>query len=69
MQAEVNEPLAKKQLVSASRVQQSTLDAQQLATRHDIAEKQLASRVRNRSQARLAVQQSERRSGARDDAS
>jgi HlyD family secretion protein len=57
MQAEMNEALAKDQLVSALVLRQSTLDAEQLATRRGIAQEQLASRA-EASRAQIAVQQS-----------
>jgi len=57
MQAEMNEALAKDQLVSALILRQSKLDADQLAIRRDIAQEQLASRA-EASRAQLAVQQS-----------
>jgi HlyD family secretion protein len=57
MQAEMNEALAKDQLVSDLILRQSKLDAQQLAVRRDIAQEQLASRA-EASRAQLAVQQS-----------
>ena len=57
MQAEMNEALAKDQLVSALILRQSKLDAEQLAIRRDIAQEQLASRA-EASRAQLAVQQS-----------
>lgn len=58
LQAKVNQQLAEKSLVSAIVVQQSSLDAQQLAARLAIAQKQLASRT-DASVARMAVQQAE----------
>lgn len=58
LQAKVNQQLAEKSLVSAIVVQQSSLDAQQLAARLAIAQKQLASRT-DASAARIAVQQAE----------
>jgi HlyD family secretion protein len=58
LQAKVNVQLAEKSLVSAMIVQQSSLDAQQLAVRLAIARKQLDS-VADATQSRLAVQQSE----------
>lgn len=58
LQAKVNQQLAEKALVSAIVVQQSALDAQQLAARLAIARKQLASQT-DSTQSRLAVQQSE----------
>ncbi len=57
MQFEMNEALAKDQLVSALVLRQSKLDAEQLATRRDIAQEQLASRA-EASRAQVAVQQS-----------
>src|SRR5215831_9659900 len=57
MQAEMNEALAKDQLVSDLILRQSKLDADQLAIRRDIAQEQLASRA-EASRAQLAVQQS-----------
>jgi HlyD family secretion protein len=57
MQAEMNEALAKDQLVSELILRQSKLDADQLAIRRDIAQEQLASRA-EASRAQLAVQQS-----------
>ena len=58
MQAEMNEALAKGQLVSALALRQSKMDADQLAIRDDIAQQQLAS-YEESIKARLAVQQSE----------
>jgi HlyD family secretion protein len=57
MQAEMNEALAKDQLVSELILRQSKMDAAQLAIRRDIAQEQLASRA-EASRAQLAVQQS-----------
>jgi HlyD family secretion protein len=57
MQEEMNEALAKDQLVSELILRQSKLDAEQLAVRRDIAQEQLASRA-EASRAQLAVQQS-----------
>jgi HlyD family secretion protein len=57
MQAEMNEALAKDQLVSELQLRQSRLDAQQLAVRLEIAREQLASRAES-SRAQLLVQQS-----------
>src|SRR5215475_7886189 len=57
MQFEMNEALAKDQLVSDLILRQSKLDADQLAIRRDIAQEQLASRA-EASRAQLAVQQS-----------
>src|SRR5215475_4287300 len=45
MQFEMNEALAKDQLVSELILRQSKLDAEQLAIRRDIAQEQLASRA------------------------
>jgi HlyD family secretion protein len=58
MTAEMNEALAKGQLVSALALQQSRVDAEQLSVRDDIAKQQLASYA-DSIKARLAVQQSE----------
>jgi HlyD family secretion protein len=58
MQAEMNEALATKQLVSALALRQSKMDAEQLAIRDDIAHQQLAS-YEESIKARLAVQQSQ----------
>jgi HlyD family secretion protein len=58
MQAEANDQLAAKGLVSAITRKQSKLDADQLAARYEIAGQQLASYTESM-QARLAVQQSE----------
>lgn len=58
MQAEMNEALAKDQLVSALTLRQSKVEADQLAIRHEIAQQQLAS-VEESITARLAVQQSQ----------
>lgn len=58
LQAKVNRQLAERALVSSIVVQQSTLDAEQLAARLAIANKQLASRD-DATQSRLAVQQSD----------
>jgi HlyD family secretion protein len=58
MQAEMNEALASKQLVSALALRQSKMDAEQLAIRDDIAHQQLASHEES-IKARLAVQQSQ----------
>jgi HlyD family secretion protein len=58
MQAEMNEALAKDQLVSALVLKQSQVDAEQLAVRNEIALKQLASASESM-KARLAVQESE----------
>ncbi len=57
MQAEMNEALAKDQLVADLVVRQSQVDAEQLAIRNEIAQEQLASRA-EASRAQLAVQQS-----------
>jgi HlyD family secretion protein len=58
MQAEMNEALANRQLVSALALRQSKMDADQLAIRDDIAHQQLAS-YEESIKARLAVQQSQ----------
>ena len=58
MQADVNEQLAAKQLVSALILRQSRLDAQQLAVRYEIATKQ-ASKTAESMHARLAAQESD----------
>ncbi len=58
LQAKVNQQLAEKSLISSIIVQQSTLDAQQLAQRLAIAKRQLESQNES-TQARLAVQESE----------
>ena len=58
MQAEMNDALAKNQLVSALALRQSKVDAEQLAIRDEIAQQQLAS-YDDSIKARLAVQQSE----------
>jgi HlyD family secretion protein len=57
MQAEMNEELAKSQLVSELVRKQSHLDADQLSIRRDIAQEQLATRDES-SRAQIAVQQS-----------
>jgi HlyD family secretion protein len=57
MQAEMNEALAKDQLVSALILRQSKLDADQLAVRRDIAQEQLATRT-EATRAQVAVAQS-----------
>jgi HlyD family secretion protein len=57
MQAEMNEALAERQLVSALTLRQSRLDSEQLAVRRDIAQEQLGTRE-DASRAQLAVQQS-----------
>ena len=58
MQAEMNEALATKQLVSELTLRQSRVDAAQLAIRDEIAKQQLAS-YGDSMKARLAVQQSD----------
>jgi HlyD family secretion protein len=58
MQAEMNDALAQRQLVSALALRQSKMDADQLGIRDEIAEQQLAS-YEESSKARLAVQQSQ----------
>ena len=58
MQAQMNEALAKDQLVSDLMLRQSKVDAEQLAVRNEIAKQQLASSEESM-QARLAVQQSD----------
>ena len=58
LQAEVNQQLADKQLVSALTLKQSRLDERQLGSRFDIAKKQLAKNEESMT-SRLAVQQSE----------
>jgi HlyD family secretion protein len=58
MQAQMNEALAKDQLVSDLVLRQSKVDADQLAVRNEIAKQQLASSEESM-RARLAVQQSE----------
>jgi HlyD family secretion protein len=58
MQAEMNEALATKQLVSELTLRQSRVDAEQLAIRDEIAKQQLAS-YGDSMKARLAVQQSD----------
>jgi HlyD family secretion protein len=58
LQAEVNQQLADKQLVSALTLKQSRLDERQLAARFEIAKKQLAKSEESMT-SRLAVQQSE----------
>lgn len=58
LQAEANDQLAKKGIVSDIVLKQSKLDAEQLLARYTIAKKQLAS-YSDSIQARLAVQQSE----------
>ena len=57
LQAEVNKQLASKQLVSALTLQQSQLDEKLLASRYDIAKKQLVKGIESM-QARLAAEQS-----------
>ena len=57
MQAQMNEELAKDQLVSALVLKQSQVDADQLAVRNQIAKDQLASKA-NSVPSQLAVQQS-----------
>jgi HlyD family secretion protein len=57
MQVEMNEALAKDELVSALILRQSRLDAEQLAVRHQIAQEQLASRSES-GRAQIAVAQS-----------
>jgi HlyD family secretion protein len=58
MQAQMNEALAKDQLVSELVLRQSKVDADQLAVRSEIAKQQLSSSEESM-RARLAVQQSE----------
>jgi len=58
MQADMNQALADRQLVSTLTLRQSQVDAEQLATREDLAQQQLASQEASIT-ARLAVQQSE----------
>jgi HlyD family secretion protein len=58
VQAEMNAALAREQLVSELTTRQSTVDAEQLAIRHEISEQLLASYA-DSIKARLAVQQSE----------
>src|SRR4051812_19415696 len=57
MQFQMNQQLAKDQLVSALVLEQSKVDAEQLAVRNQIAKDQLASKTES-SRAQLAVQQS-----------
>jgi HlyD family secretion protein len=57
MQAQMNEELAKDQLVSALVLKQSQVDAEQLGVRNQIAKDQLASKTESM-RAQLAVQQS-----------
>jgi HlyD family secretion protein len=56
MQVQMNEALAKDQLISQLQLRQSQLDAQQLSVRNKIAQEQLASRA-DSARAQLAVQQ------------
>jgi HlyD family secretion protein len=56
MQVQMNEALAKDQLISQLQLRQSQLDAQQLSVRNKIAQEQLASRA-DSGRAQLAVQQ------------
>jgi len=56
MQVQMNEELAKDQLISQLQLKQSQLDAQQLEIRNKIAQEQLASRA-DSARAQLAVQQ------------
>jgi HlyD family secretion protein len=56
LQAQMDRELAKDGLVSALTLKRSELDANQLSTRHQIAQEQLASRA-DASRAQLAVQQ------------
>jgi HlyD family secretion protein len=58
MTADMNEALAKQQLVSALMLRQSEVDAEQLASRDEIAKEQLAS-YQSSMRARVAVQQSD----------
>jgi HlyD family secretion protein len=58
MQAEANQQLADKELVSNITLQQSKLDADQLAAKYEISKKQLASHAET-AEARIAVQQAE----------
>ena len=58
MQAQMNEALAKDQLVSELMLKQSKMDADQLAIRDDIAKQQLATNAESM-RARLAVQESD----------
>jgi HlyD family secretion protein len=58
MQAEVNQQLAAKQLVSALLLRQSQLDAQQLAVRYEIATQQVAKGIESM-RARIAAQESD----------
>ena len=57
MQAQMNEALAKDQLVSELVLKQSQVDAEQLGVRNEIAKEQLASKA-DSMRAQLAVQQS-----------
>jgi HlyD family secretion protein len=57
MKLEMDEALAKDQLVSELQLRQSRLDSQQLGVRHQIAQEQLGSRS-DQGRAQLAVQQS-----------
>ena len=56
MQVQMNEALAKDQLISQLQLRQSQLDSQQLSVRNKIAQEQLASRA-DSARAQLAVQQ------------
>ena len=56
MQVQMNEALAKDQLISQLQLRQSQLDAEQLSVRNRIAQEQLASRA-DSGRAQLAVQQ------------
>src|ERR1700681_4305344 len=58
VQAEMNAALAREQLISELTLRQSTVDLEQLAIRHEIAQQLLAS-FADSIKARLAVQQSE----------
>lgn len=58
MQAEMNEALAKDQLVSRLVLKQSQVDAEQLAVRYKIAEQQLAT-SQDTARAQIAVQESD----------
>ena len=58
VQAEMNAALAREQLISELTLRQSTVDAEQLAIRHEISQQLLASYA-DSIKARLAVQQSE----------
>ena len=57
MQYQMNQQLAKDQLVSALQLEQSKVDADQLGVRNEIAKDQLASKAESM-RAQLAVQQS-----------